>query len=436
MAKLKGDAAQVSPLSQMPTQDPSAPLTAEGTILGTLQYMAPEQLEGKEADARTDIFAFGALVYEMVIGKKAFEGTSQASLIAAIIEREPEPLIQLQPTTPRALDRVVRRCLAKDPDERWQTAADLMHEVKWIATDSTGAGESAVARSSGRDHDRRVLILSVTVLTLIAIVTGIVIVAPYSSAPKMILEITTPPTTEPGSLAISPDGKKIVFVATSEGEAQLLLRSLESGFDLYEQSTAGGEERLLFRSELNKLPMDWTADGRFLLYRSLDPAAGYDLWALRMDGSGEAFPVVQTDADDRDGKFSPDGSWIAYQSNRSGQFEIYVQPFPGPGRPRQISPSGGTQVRWRADSRELFYIGLDDRLMAVPMEWTPGSDSFEPGRPRALFPTKVGGALQGVMPQQYAVSADGERFLMNLVLESDGNQPITVILNWQPGTIE
>ena len=105
----------------LPTTPPS--LTAQGTILGTFQYMAPEQLEGREADARTDIFAFGAVLYEMVTGKKAFEGKSQASLIAAILEREPPPMSTLQPLTPAALDRVVKTCLAKDPDERWQTAA-------------------------------------------------------------------------------------------------------------------------------------------------------------------------------------------------------------------------------------------------------------------------------------------------------------------------
>src|ERR1700726_3652758 len=109
-----------TPESQLPTG--KDPITAQGTILGTLQYMAPEQVEGKEADARRDIFAFGVVVYEMATGKKAFEGKSQASLIAAILEHEPTPMSSLQPMTPPALDRVVKKCLAKDPDERWQSA--------------------------------------------------------------------------------------------------------------------------------------------------------------------------------------------------------------------------------------------------------------------------------------------------------------------------
>jgi len=108
-------------------------LTAQGTIVGTLQYMAPEQLEGKEVDARTDIFAFGTVVYEMATGKKAFEGKSQASLIAKILETDPAPISSLQPMTPPALDHVVRTCLAKDPDDRWQSASDLKRELKWVA---------------------------------------------------------------------------------------------------------------------------------------------------------------------------------------------------------------------------------------------------------------------------------------------------------------
>ncbi len=130
LAKLKPVEA-AGGLTAMPTQ--SAGLTGEGAILGTLQYMAPEQLEGKEADARTDIFAFGTTVHEMATGKKAFEGTSQASLIGAILKDEARPISALQPLSPPALDRVVKRCMAKDADDRWQTARDLHSELRWVA---------------------------------------------------------------------------------------------------------------------------------------------------------------------------------------------------------------------------------------------------------------------------------------------------------------
>ena len=102
-------------------------------ILGTLEYMAPEQVEGKEADSRTDIFAFGVVMYEMATGRKAFEGESKASLAAAILTSEPPPITKIQPMTPPALERVVQRCLAKDPEDRWQTARDLTSELRWIA---------------------------------------------------------------------------------------------------------------------------------------------------------------------------------------------------------------------------------------------------------------------------------------------------------------
>ena len=111
---------------------------AQGTILGTLQYMAPEQLEGKEADARTDLWALGAILYEMVTGRRAFEGESQVSLIGNIMNAEPAALATLQPLTPPALERVVKKCLAKHPDDRWDTAHDVADELRWIAADRTG----------------------------------------------------------------------------------------------------------------------------------------------------------------------------------------------------------------------------------------------------------------------------------------------------------
>jgi serine/threonine protein kinase len=133
LAKLKGHGEQpaAAHLASAPTQ--STPLTGEGMIVGTLQYMAPEQLEGKPADAQTDLWALGAILYEMVTGKRAFEGASAASLIGAILERQPPPLAALQPLTPLGVDRLVRQCLAKTPDDRPDTAHDLANELRWLA---------------------------------------------------------------------------------------------------------------------------------------------------------------------------------------------------------------------------------------------------------------------------------------------------------------
>ena len=143
LAKLKPSAQMVS-LSELPTR---ADVTGHGTILGTLQYMSPEQLEGQEADARSDIFAFGELVYEMLTGRKAFEGRSQSSLIAAIMHIDPPSVSVLQPMTPPVLDRLIHRCLAKDPDERWQTIRDLLSELQWIGEDAWQAGTLTLVRN-------------------------------------------------------------------------------------------------------------------------------------------------------------------------------------------------------------------------------------------------------------------------------------------------
>jgi serine/threonine protein kinase/Tol biopolymer transport system component len=228
-------------------------------------------------------------------------------------------------------------------------------------------------------------------------------------------------TSEPGNDASpiwSPDGKYVVFNSNRNGV-----------FDLYRKAATGtGNEELMLATPQNKNPRDWSADGRFILYRSPAATAGFDLWALPLYGERKPFPVVQTNFDERDGQFSPDGKWVAYQTNESGRMEIVVQGFPDPGSKLQVSTNGGAQVRWRRDSKELFYIALDGRLMAVPIPMTADGRSFEAGPPVPLFLTHIGGAIQGVVPQQYDVSADGQRFLMNTVTEA-ATPPITVILN-------
>src|SRR5262249_11809105 len=153
--------------SVLPTEP--APMTAAGAILGTFQYMAPEQVEGKEADARSDLFALGAVIYEMATGKKAFEGGSQASLIAARLDREPPPMSSLQPLTPKLLERVVRQCLAKAPEQRWQSARDLATELKWIAD---GASDVEVRRAAGPASPAREAIVRAAFLMAGALAAG------------------------------------------------------------------------------------------------------------------------------------------------------------------------------------------------------------------------------------------------------------------------
>jgi eukaryotic-like serine/threonine-protein kinase len=232
LAKLKQEVAPAIPDSQLPTM--KSAITGEGTILGTLQYMAPEQVEAKEVDARTDIFAFGAVVYEMATGKRAFEGKTQASLIAKILEIDPPPISSLQPMTPPALDRVVKKCLAKEPEERWQAASDVCDELKWIAEGGAQVGLAPIATAKGAGSlGRRALILSLGTLLLGAAISGVAIwnLKPAPTQPVTRTVITLPPAqklaTSP-AVALSPDGTHLAYAAIQGGTPQLYLRAMDS----------------------------------------------------------------------------------------------------------------------------------------------------------------------------------------------------------------
>jgi Tol biopolymer transport system component len=223
-------------LTSTPTQVGSS-LTQEGSILGTFEYMAPEQLEGKEADARTDIFAFGAVLYEMATGWKAFSGTSQASLISNIMKEEPAAISTVQPMTPPALDRVVRTCLAKDPDDRFQTAHDARLQLQWIAEGGSQAGAPAVVKARRRSRERLAWGVAAGAILAAAFATlGYFRRAPVET-PILRSSILPPEKTafevggeDCGSLTISPDGRRITFVAKdAEGRKLLWLRPLDAG---------------------------------------------------------------------------------------------------------------------------------------------------------------------------------------------------------------
>ena len=214
------------------------PLTQEGTILGTFQYMAPEQLEGQEADARTDIFALGALLYEMATGRRAFEGKTKTSLIAAIVSSQPEPISSIAPMSPPLLDHVVRKCLEKDPDDRWQSAHDVMSELQWIGEAGSQAGLPRSLTASRRQ--RRHLLLA-------AAITGWIIVAAGSmwaivewrrlepSRRPLRAEILPPAeaTFAPvlqGPVVLSPDGRRLLsLVVLKSQRLTLTVRDLASG---------------------------------------------------------------------------------------------------------------------------------------------------------------------------------------------------------------
>jgi serine/threonine protein kinase/dipeptidyl aminopeptidase/acylaminoacyl peptidase len=736
LAKLAREAAPVTPESQLPTM--KSAITAQGTILGTLQYMAPEQVEGKEADARTDMFAFGVVVYEMATGKKAFEGTSQASLIAKILETDPPPMSSLQPMTPPALDRAVKKCLAKEPEKRWQAAGDVCDELKWIGEVGSQVGSAAPGVTQRKGRERLAWSVSVTLL-MAALALGAY--EYFERAPQGVQTtrfFVSPPetwrlagfgTVTSGSsspLSVSPDGRRIAFVAGSpDGKYLLWVHSLDTlnaqaltgtdhasapfwspdgtalGFfaggklkkidvaggpattlcdapdnrggtwsrdgvivfnpgnrtalqrvaasggaptaatvlgqgevghyrpfflpdgthflyraskgsetsgpiylgsldsperkflldadasnavytqghlvflrettlmaqpfdarrltlaagafpiaesiqtqgnyppsgvfsasengvltyqagaatassqlvwfdrvgkqigvlgdaapygdlklspdgkqaldsiageagkgrdiwlydvarglrtrftfdaannlesiwspdgsrvvfdsdrkghlDLYQKASSGaGPEEVLLQDNLDKYPESWSPDGRFILYSTFGAPTGLRMFMLPLFGDRRPIPFQHTQFNETSGRFSPDGRWVAYQSNESGRLEIYVAPFPGPGGKWQISTAGGQYPQWRRDGNEIFYLAPGNALMVA--EVNGKGSSVEVGAVKPLFQTRATGRNE-----RYAVSADGQRFLVNTAPEQSASAPITVVLNWTAG---
>jgi eukaryotic-like serine/threonine-protein kinase len=709
----------------------AAALTTPNTILGTPHYMSPEQVEGKGVDSRSDIFSLGAILYEMTTGKKAFDGNSAASVMAAIVDREPPPIAQVQPSASPLLDHVITRCLAKDPDERWQSAGDVMRELKWIDERHGGLSGPAAARASGLSRRERWLWAAALATLVIAAV--LLISSGRRSEPgiaEMRLTISTPPTPDPFSLAISPDGEKVIYAAPNQHGVQLWLYRVKSGaaeplprtenaqfpfwspdsasigfaasgqlkrldlesgavrkiasaplflggswatdgsilfapntnsrifrvsasggdpvavtvarpqshhhqpqglpdgrhflyfeinapqpggvyvaaldgsdtrrlldaeagavymapgyllfprkgslwaqafdpvrltisgspvqvvdqimtrafagatlvplsvantgtilyrlgkaaaarfelrwrdrsgeeldkfpglpfllnpalspdeqklvffqssdlwlydfqrrtldkftvapalnfagvwspdskrivycsnpkgiFDLYvKNATGAGGDELLLSTPDPKIPMDWSSDGQYILYRTDTPTTAYDIWAVSMKDR-QPFPVLATEHEERNAQFSPDGKFIAYQSNETGRFEIWIRPFPFPGTEVkaddkvQVSINGGTQVRWSRNGTEVVYLAPDGTLLSMPVRIDPVKREITKGASVPLF--SYGAILYGAgtaLPS-YAISADGKRILTTIAELPPVSNPVSILLNWQP----
>jgi Tol biopolymer transport system component len=300
-------------LATTPPPAQTAPLTAQGTILGTFQYMSPEQIEGQDADARTDIWAFGCVLYEMLTGRRAFEGKSQASLIASILERQPAAIAELQPMTPPALGRLVRTCLEKNPDNRFHTAHDLWLHLQWVEEGGSAAGLPAPVVAGRKRRDRSAFIAGGIALAALAAAA-----AWWLKPPPVVANVETRFThtlaegqafTRTGrrTIAISPDGSKIAFIA----------------------------DQKIYLRQMNDL---------------------------------EAQPIRGTELDPLDLAFSPDSQSIAFLTPAvaGGALEG--------GSLRRILVSGGTAttlcpasatfgVRWQGDK---IVFSLGDRIMAVP----------------------------------------------------------------------
>jgi serine/threonine protein kinase len=719
------DAADPMPDGGSPVLSESPTFTAvvsRGVILGTAPYMSPEQARGLPVDKRTDVWAFGCVLYEMLTRRPAFAGRTTTDVIAAIVERDPD-WTALPQATPLRIRDLVRRCLSKDVKQRLHDIADARIEIE----DALSHPRADVVAPMKVRPRERLAWTTATALLATAATAALIWNRPAPALPETRLEITTPPTTDPVSIAISPDGRQIAFVATSNEKPHLWIRSLDSvsarplagtegayypfwspdgrsiaffadsrlkrvevdsgsvqnlatatagrsgvwtdddtiyfapqAGPVYRMPAAGGERtqlptfaspptngrfprllpggrhflfyaigapqvqgvyvgrldasesrrlldsdagavyaqghvlfvrqgtlyaqridadrmelegspfpvasgvavgegwipalstsasgaivfrpgsagalrqlvwfdrtgkemgragehdedrygpslspdgrtlaisrtidgnsdvwlldlqrgamrrftsdaaredsaiwspdgnRIAFSSNrsgfyniyvkaangagpedllateapqdvTDRLPSDWSLDGRYLLYRTQNAKTRYDLWAWPLDGSTKSFPVAQTGADDRDGQFSPDGKWVAFESDESGRFEIYLQRFPGPGTKWPISTNGGAQVNWSKDGAEIFYISLDGQLMAVRVRLDADRQTVEAEAPVSLFATQVGNPVS-VFRQQYVTSAEG-RFLMNTLVEDDRAAPITIIQHWKP----
>ncbi len=321
-----------SAVTSLPTVLGSAPnnLTQEGTILGTFQYMAPEQLEGREADGRTDIFSFGCVLYEMATGKKAFSGASQASLISSIMKEEPAPISSVTPMTPPALERVVRRCLAKDPEDRWQNAADLGSELKWIAEGGSQSGIAAPVAASGRRRRSWVPWAAALALGILGFAAAWLLHRP-APAPILRASIELPPKMDLDpqntALALSPDGQTLALVASgADGKRQLWVRRMD-GFTV--QPLTGTDEATC--------PF-WSPDSRFIGFFA-------DQKLKKVPAIGG---TVQTICDAADGR---GGTW----SVRDDVIVFAPAPFGGLSK---VSASGGNPTPVTRQDKQ----GFTDRL--------------------------------------------------------------------------
>jgi len=337
---------------EMETLGPTAePITAKGTILGTFQYMSPEQLEGKETDARSDIFSFGAMLYEMITGRKGFVGSSHASLIAAVMSTNPPPVSTIQPMASPALDRVVKTCLAKSPDDRWQSAGDLSRELEWIADSGSSAGIPAPIAAKRRNRERMWQLAAG--LAAVLLLASLVWIATHrrsepSPAAEVHFQIPVPDKLKFFSSqlpAVSPDGEHIAFTASDNllDNGRLFIRSLNAA-TATEIPIPGVDVQFPF----------WSPDGRQIAFHS-------ERTLMRVDVSGGPPVTICTcDAGFR-GTWNRDG--VILSSTRPGRL-FRVSASGGDPKPLRPLAEGETYQLWPEflpDGKHYLYLSLSNR---------------------------------------------------------------------------
>jgi len=364
-------AAALTDMASMTATNAPTPVTERGTIVGTFQYMSPEQIEGRDLDGRSDIFSLGAVLYEMVTGQHAFEGKSRLSVASAILEKEPAPITTIKPLAPTALDHAIRTCLAKDPNDRWQTARDLSHELKWIAQSSAQSGSPAVSgRSSRATRERIAWATAALLLCALAALGAYHLRKPTAPPAPAIRAMINPPAdnlfpaseTELFLPALSPDGKRLVVaVRDSHGKNSLWLRGLNEFWD----------GRILPKTENGSFPF-WSPDSR-----SIGFFAGGKLKRIDLDGD-----LVQTLADTttqpRGGTWNANGT-ILYAPSRFSP--LYQIPSSG-GIPQQVTfPAKNEQGhRWPVflgDGKHFLFFVRSQRQPELSGIYASSLDSKE-----------------------------------------------------------
>jgi serine/threonine protein kinase len=332
------------------------PVTEKGTIVGTVAYLSPEQAEGKEIDPRSDIFAFGSVLYEMITGRRAFQGDTKISTISAILSKEPAAL---SPDIPRELERIITRCLRKDPARRFQNMADLKISLEELKEDSDSGKLQAPVRA--RTPSMRRPRLAVILMVLVAAgITWWLLRAPrtvQAPAAPILTRLTSDSglTTDP---ELSPDGKMLAYASDRSGEGNL---------DIYVKQVAGGEPLRLTRDPADDHEPAFSPDGTQIAYRSEREGGG--IYLVSALGSPERKIV----ANGRRPQFSPDGNWIAYYAGDiaaarlkiRNTSSIYVVASAG-GSPKQLQPdfANAAYPVWSPDGKHLLFIGNRDEKLA------------------------------------------------------------------------
>jgi len=418
LARSAPGASAAGSLTASPTQ---ANLTEEGTILGTFQYMAPEQLEGRPADARTDIFALGATLHEMATGRKAFSGATQASLISSILRDEPPPISQAQPMSPPSLDRVVRACLAKDPEDRWQSAGDVAKELRWLADGSiSDGGAAAIPAASSRRASRVIPWAIAGVLLLAALFLGRQLLQARRSPAAPVYSYILPPEKsafrligdDAAPMTMAPQGDRLTFGA---------------GGKLWVQSLRTGVATPLAGTEGARAPF-WSPDGRSIGFFS-------EAKLRRIESSGGPVTTICEAANSRGGSWSASGEIVFAPDIRTPIYRVSANG----GTPRPVTTVDTrvhTSHRWPwflPDGRHFVYLAVNHN---APRSEQSGIylGSLDGGEAQRVVSTYGGGQyasgwlLYGVDTSLMALRLDGS-------YRASG-EPVRVIENVQfdPGT--